>query len=233
MYTIQETCTPTRVNENKRLKLFAAFQMMHDCDDMWIESEPFSKHIFESEHRAQLLASRQVDIIRVPQMGERLTISTAIYECKPLFGFRNDIIRDAQGQPCYVSYSQGAFVDVNTGKLKGLPQEMIDSLTYDEKYPMEYTERRVRLPKVQPTACPPVIVRRDDIDYNHHMNNCCYIRIAAELLPADFEPRRVRIEYKVAARQGEALTPLLYTDAGLYYVELKCERGVCAVMSFE
>lgn len=110
---------------------------------------------------------------------------------------------------------------------------MIDSLTYDEKYPMEYTERRVRLPKVEPTVCPPVIVRRDDIDYNHHMNNCCYIRIAAELLPVDFEPRRVRIEYKVAARQGEALTPLLYTDAGLYYVELKCERGVCAVMSFE
>lgn len=233
MFTIQETCTPTRVDEHKRLKLFAAFQMMHDCDDLWLDSEPYAKKVFEEDRRAQLLASRQVDILRVPQLREKLTISTAIYECKPLFGFRNDIIRDEKGEPCYISYSQGAFVDIETGKLKALPQEVVDSLTYDEKYPMEYTDRRVRLPKVEPIQCEAVEVRRDDIDYNHHMNNCCYIRIALELLPADFEPKRVRIEYKVAARQGELLTPLLYTDEGHYYIELKCERGTCSIMAFE
>ena len=233
MFTIEETCTPTRVDENKRLKLFSAFQMMHDCDDLWIDSEPVAKHTFESQHRAQLLAARQVDILRVPELREKLTISTAIYECKPLFGFRNDIIRDAEGRPCYVSYSQGAFIDLETAKLSPLPQDMIDSLTMDEKYPMEYCERRIRLPKVEPTECAPVMVMRDDIDYNHHMNNCCYIRIAQELLPTDFEPHRVRIEYKVAARLGESLTPLLYHDAGIYYVVLQCERGVSAVMSFE
>lgn len=233
MFTIQETCTPTRVDEHKRLKLFAAFQMMHDCDDLWLDSEPYAKKVFEEDCRAQLLASRQVDILRVPQLREKLTISTAIYECKPLFGFRNDIIRDEKGEPCYISYSQGAFVDIETGKLKALPQEVVDSLTYDEKYPMEYTDRRVRLPKVEPIQCEAVEVRRDDIDYNHHMNNCCYIRIALELLPSDFEPKRVRIEYKVAARQGELLTPLLYTDEGHYYIELKCERGTCSIMAFE
>lgn len=233
MFILQETCTPTRVDENRRLKLYSAIQMMTDCDELWVDSEPFSKHTFESENRAQLLASRQVDIIRVPELRERLTISTAIYECKPLFGFRNDIIRDEQGEPCYVSYCMGAFIDLATGKLKPLPQEMIDSLTYDEQYPMEYTERRVRLPKVEPVEGMPVSVGRDDIDYNHHMNNACYVRVAVEQLPADFEPRRMRIEYKVPARQGETLVPLLYEEDGRYYVELKCERGTCAVMSFE
>ena len=29
MYKIEEKCTPTRVDENKQLKLFSAFQMMH------------------------------------------------------------------------------------------------------------------------------------------------------------------------------------------------------------
>lgn len=233
MYTIEETCTPTRVDENKRLKLYSAFQMMHDCDDLWIDSEPVSKRIFETEHRAQLLAARQVDIIRVPELREKLTITTSIYECKPLFGFRNDIIRDEQGEPCYVSYSQGAFIDMKTAKLSPLPQEMIDSLTIDEKYPMEYCDRRVRLPKVNPMECDQVIVTRDDIDYNHHMNNCCYIRIAQELLPQDYQPKRVRIEYKVAARQGDMLTPLLYTEGSNYFVELKCDRGTCSVIAFE
>lgn len=233
MFTIQETCTPTRVDENKRLKLFAAFQMMHDCDDLWIDSEPLSKQIFEKEHRAQLLASRQVDIIRVPEMCERLTISTSIYECKPLFGFRNDIIRDEQGNPCYVSYSMGAFIDLQTAKLSPLPQEMIESLTMDEKYPMEYTDRRIRLPKVEGKECECVRVKHDDIDYNHHMNNCCYIRIAQELLPIGFLPRRVRVEYKVAARLDEILTPYFYVEKDVYFVELRCNRGVCAVISFE
>ena len=103
----------------------------------------------------------------------------------------------------------------------------------DEKFPMEYCDRRVRLPKVEPTVCAPVVVTRDDIDYNHHMNNCCYIRIAQELIPADFNIKRVRIEYKVAARQGEELTPLVYEDDNKYYIELKCERGTCAVIAFE
>ena len=207
--------------------------MMHDCDDLWIDSEPYAKEVFEKEHRAQLLAARQVDIIRVPELREMLTISTSIYECKPLFGFRNDIIRDEQGEPCYVSYSMGAFIDLQTAKLSPLPQEMINSLTMDEKYPMEYCDRRVRLPKVEPAVCAPVVVTRDDIDYNHHMNNCCYIRIAQELIPSDFNIKRVRIEYKVAARQSEELTPLVYVEGNKYYIELKCERGTCAAIAFE
>lgn len=34
------------------------------------------------------------------------------------------------------------------------------------------------------------------------------------------------------ARLGEQLTPLLYTDEGRFFVELKCDRGVCTVMEF-
>lgn len=233
MYSIQETCTPTRVDENSHLKLFCAFQMMNDCDDMWLDSEPVAKECLRGEGRAQLLASRQVDIIRVPSIGERLSISTAIYECKPLFGFRNDVIRDEKGEPCYISYSMGAFIDSTTGRLKPLPQEVIDSLTYDEKMEMEYTDRRIRLPKVEPVACEPVKVLRDDIDYNRHMNNCCYVRIGLELLPAEFEVRRVRVEYKVPARLGELLTPFHYEEAGIHYIELKSERGINALISFE
>ena len=55
--------SPTRVDENKLLKLFSAFQMMHDCDGLWIDSEPYAKEVFEKGHRAQLLAARQVDFV--------------------------------------------------------------------------------------------------------------------------------------------------------------------------
>ena len=37
---------------------------------------------------------------------------------KPMFGFRNTFIYDAEGNPCYKTWSMGAFVDRVAGKLK-------------------------------------------------------------------------------------------------------------------
>ena len=37
----------------------------------------------------QLLASRQVEIVRVPKYKERLKTVTTVFEVKPMFGFRN------------------------------------------------------------------------------------------------------------------------------------------------
>ena len=36
-----------------------------------------------------------------------------------------------------------------------------------------------------------------------------------------------------ASYHGEELTPLVYVDDNKYYIELKCERGTCAVIAFE
>lgn len=32
---------------------------------------------------------------------------------------------------------------------------------------------------------------------------------------------------------SEELTPIVYVDDNKYYIELKCERGTCAVIAFE
>lgn len=208
MFTFPAIVRPSACDKNGRLKLFAAFQMFQDCSELWMESEPYLKQRYLEEGRAQLLASRQVQIVRVPNFGERLTVSTSIWECQPLFGYRNTIIRDVQGQPCYVTWSLGAFVDHNTGALRKLSQDIIDSLTYDEKYPMEYQDRKIVLPKaVEPEILTPVPVTRDDIDYNNHVNNAQYIRIALECVDASFEPKGVRVEWKRAAHLGDTLTP--------------------------
>lgn len=37
--------------------------MMQDCSEMWIDSEPGVKEYFASQNMAQLLASRQVEIM--------------------------------------------------------------------------------------------------------------------------------------------------------------------------
>lgn len=66
MYSIKYKVTTSTCDSEGQLKLYSALQMMQDCSEMWIDSEPVVKQYFTQQNMAQLLATRQVEIIRVP-----------------------------------------------------------------------------------------------------------------------------------------------------------------------
>ena len=233
MFTTHEVVSPSKVDEQGNLKLFSATQMMQDCSQLWLDSEPFAARFFRENNRAQLLVSRQIDIIRVPRYGEKLSITTSIFEFKELYGFRNTVIRDEAGHPCYVTWSMGAFISLETNKLAKLPQELTDSITIDEKYPMEYVDRKIRIPAGESTTFEEIHPRKDDIDFNHHINNAQYMRMAMEYLPEDFLPVRIRIEYKNPVRMGDVITPALQSIDGGYLFTLKNGTTLCCVIEFK
>ena len=207
MYSLDYQVTTSTCDSEGKLKLYSALQMMQDCSEMWIDSEPVAHKFFTDNNMTQLLATRQVEVVRVPRFKERLTVTTSIYEVMPMYGFRNTFIRDAQGQPCYRTWSMGAFVDLATGKLARIAPDAIASLTLE-----------------------PVTVMRADIDYNRHMNNANYVRIAMELLPEGFEVRDLRVEYRIAAKLGDRLTPTLYPIDGGHIVSLAIDGQPSAII---
>lgn len=230
MYTLDYLVTTSTCDSEGRLKLYSALQMMQDCSEMWIDSEPAARKFFNDNNMTQLLATRQVEVIRVPRFKERLTVTTSIYEVMPMYGFRNTFIRDAQGNPCYRTWSMGAFVDLATGKLARISDDAIASLTLEPKQEMNYRGRRISLPKQDGTVMDPVRVMRADIDYNRHMNNANYVRIAMELLPEGFEVRDMRVEYRIAARLDDLLTPTVYSIEGGYIVSLAVNGQPSAII---
>ncbi len=230
MYTLNYQVTTSCCDSEGKLKLFSALQMMQDCSEMWIDSEPTARKFFTDNNMTQLLATRQVEVVRVPRFKEALTVTTSIYEVMPMYGFRNTFIRDAQGEPCYRTWSMGAFIDLATGKLARLSDAAIASLTLEPKQEMNYRGRRIILPKEAGTVLDPVQVMRADIDYNHHMNNANYVRIAMELLPEGFEVKDMRVEYRIAARLGDLLTPTLYPIDGGYIIALTIDGATSAII---
>ena len=232
MYTLNYKVTTSCCDSEGKLKLYSALQMMQDCSEMWIDSEPTARKFFTDNNMTQLLATRQVEVLRVPRYKEDLTVTTSIYEVMPMYGFRNTFIRDAQGQPCYRTWSMGAFVDLSTGKLARIADDAIASLTLDPKQEMDYRGRRIILPKQEGSVMESVMVMRADIDYNRHMNNANYVRIAMELLPEGFEVRDMRVEYRIAAKLGDMLTPTLYPIDGGYIVALDIDGQPSAIIEF-
>ena len=182
---------------------------------------------------AQLLASRQVEVVRVPSFKEQLTVTTSVYGMKPMYGFRNTFIYDAKGKPCYRTWSMGAFVDKSTGKLKRVDEATIASMHLEPQLEMNYRDRRIILPREGGQVLDPIRVMRADIDYNRHMNNANYVRMAAELLPEGFQVSGLRVEYRVAARLGDMLTPTVYHAAdGAWIVTLSIGADACAIIEF-
>ncbi len=232
MYSLSYKVTTSTCDSEGRLKLYSALQMMQDCSEMWIDSEPLIKQYFVEQNMTQLLASRQVEILRVPCFREQLTVTTSVYEVKPMFGFRNTFIYDASGAPCYRTWSMGAFVDKSSGKLKRIEPEALQSLTLEPRLEMNYADRRIMLPKEGGTVLPAIPVMRADIDYNRHVNNANYIRMAMELLPDDFVPQGLRVEYRVPARLGDRLTPTVCQADNAITVSLAIGSETSAIVEF-
>ena len=232
MYSLKYKVTTSTCDSEGRLKLYSALQMMQDCSEMWIDSEPGVKKYFTEQDMAQLLATRQVEIIRVPEFKEELTVTSTVYDVKPMFGFRNTFIYDAEGEPCYKTWSMGAFVDKSTGKLKRIDDNTIASMALEPQLEMNYKDRRIKLPKEGGETREPIKVLRADIDYNKHVNNANYVRMAMELLPQDFEVRRLRVEYRVAAKLGDTLVPTIYHAEGTFTVSLSVGNEISAIIEF-
>jgi acyl-ACP thioesterase len=169
----------------------------------------------------------------MPVYGERLRVETRVYDCKSFLGYRNTVIYDEEDRPCVVSWSIGAFVNLETGRPEKLPAAVIAGLRFDPKFDMEYLGKKIALPEEPGEKLPPLGVSRNDIDFNRHMNNAHYVRIAVELLPEDFRTLRFRIEYKSPAKYGGLLYPERGVREGAVFLRLNDAEGrPYAVMEF-
>lgn len=207
MFSLNERIGPSRIDESGRLKLSAALDLLQDCSLLWMTSEPVFYAYLQENGLGMFLVSRQMDIIRLPAFGDKVTVRTGVYDCRGFYGHRNTAIYGQDGSPCVLTWSLGAFVDRATGKIVRLPPEVIKTVTFDRKIDMEYLDKKIAVPSVPGRSVSPVPVRRCDIDFYGHMNNAKYVEAAMELLPENYKPRRLRIEYKAPARQGALLYP--------------------------
>lgn len=152
----------------------------------------------------------QIDIDRLPQLGEQISAITFPFSYRHFLGLRNNLMKTADGEILIRSWSVWSMVNLKEGKLARLPQKVIDLDPVDPKLDMEYTDRKIDLPDLAGQAQPPVQVTPIMLDENGHLNNAWFVRMALDLLPHDRNPRRLRVEYRKQAFLGDRITPVLY-----------------------
>jgi acyl-ACP thioesterase len=210
MFEIRRELGRSSVGVDSTLSLDAMADILQDCSIFHVDSMKSQKEYMKRNHIEIFYASRQIDIIRLPVYHENITVKTWIFDCKRPYAYRNTIILDKDEKVCIASFSIGAFVDTHTGKAVLMPKEFVTQILTEQKYPMQYLDRKIALPDIEPKEAEPVVVLKAHMDFNKHVNNAKYITIAQEYMPEGYTCGRMRAEYKIPAKYKDVMIPKIY-----------------------
>lgn len=201
-------------------KLIDHFQ---DCYNFQLESQGLDLEYFKNISQTWLASSWQLVIKRMPVIYEKVTAATSVYSCKSVFGYRNYMLYDEQGNICVEGNSVGIYIDVNTGKLMKVPKEEIEKYNIEPKLDIEYLPSKIDIPE-NGEEREHFVITKQYLDTNNHVNNAQYIYMTEEYLPDDFEVRTLRVEYKNAAKHGNVIVPIIYRQENIILVTL-CDEN--------
>lgn len=228
-YSFDSRIRYSEIGEDGKMTLNGILNYFQDCSIFHSEHVGRGLAHLKETKRVWVLLSWQVEICRYPDLGEKVTISTWPYDFRGFIGYRNFIMKDAAGKKLAWANSIWVFLDMETGRPVRLPEDEVSAYPLDMKLDMEYADRKIVMPDGGDIQ-EPVVIHREYLDTNHHVNNGQYVKIAAGYLPEDFPVRRMRAEYKKQALLGDVLIPRVVQEAGRAYVALEFEDGRTGVI---
>lgn len=234
MYSLKYRIGSSALCGRKTLRYSALVDYMQDSSVFHLLSLGELQEYFNNFNIGMYVVSRQIDIVRLPCYAETITLSTYVYECRTLYGFRNTMIYGENGDICAKCYSIGAFIDFGIKKPVKMPAKVIKNIPIYEKADMEYLPRKIALHDTasEIKTSEPIKIRKYHIDANEHVNNARYIDLAEEILPYDFNVKRIRLDFRTPAKLGDIIVPVAYFYENKVVVDLKCEDISCALVEF-
>ena len=224
MYEFNSRVRYSEIDHHGTLTLPALINYFQDCSTFQSEDVGLGTEVLKAEKRACILSYWQVIAERYPALGERITIGTFPTEFKGLFGNRNFYIKDERGHMIAKAYSVWVFLDTETGRPVRPEEKDIKPYGMGEALDMPYEGRKISLPE-ETEVLEAFPVRRYHIDTNEHVNNCQYVQMALEFLPADRQFRQIRVEYKKSAVLGDVIYPKRSREEERTIIELCAENG--------
>lgn len=206
MYTFDSRVRYSEITEDGTLSVNSIIDYMQDCTNF--HSEDLGAGIaWHKENRLMwVLNSWQIVIESYPEMGENITIGTQAYGFEKMFGYRNFLITDAEGNCVAKANSVWVLMDLKKNRPMIVTPEIGDIYGTAEPLEMEYAPRKIKIPSggVEKEG---FVVREYHLDTNHHVNNRQYVQMAMTALGRKEKIRELRAEYKKQAVLGDEIIP--------------------------
>lgn len=225
MYEFESRIRYSEVGLDQKLRYTALMNYLQDCSTFQSEDLGIGLEYLYNFDLAWVVNSWQIDIIKLPKLGDRVIIGTLPYKLKGFIGYRNFYMKDAvTGE--YLAKANSVWTLINLKDVKPVKatQEMIDAYVLSEPIDMEYLDRKITL-NGKESMMEPISVTRDNLDSNNHVNNEQYIQIAMRYIPSGYNVNRLLVEYKKSAYLGDTFYPVLIENDDYIGVSLDDSDG--------
>lgn len=232
-YTFDTRIRYSECDHRGTLTLPGIINYLQDCSTFQSEDIGFGVEKIKEQKRAWILSYWQIVVERYPKMMEKVTVGTFASKFKGIIGERNFFLNDAEGRRIVSAASVWVHMDTERMRPVRPSEEEINAYGEEEPLDMEYEGRKIVLPEhIKELESFPI--RRYHIDTNEHVNNCQYVQMALEMIPADKIIRQVRVEYRKSAVYGDVIYPKLAEAVDCTIVELCDAQGnIFAVVEFK
>lgn len=233
MYSFTSRIRFSEVDTHLNLTLGSVIDYFQDCSTFHSEAAGMSIARLNEKKRAWLLSSWQIVPVRLPKLGEKVTVSTWPYAFRGFFGYRNFTMTGEDGECLVYANSIWIYLDTETGRPVKVDEDQKTSFPLEEKFLMEYADRKICVPEEMEEQ-ESFQVAKHHLDINHHVNNARYIKMAEEYLPEGFVIEEMQAEYKKAAMLHDVIVPRVAREDGRLTVALTDAGGrPYAVMVFQ
>lgn len=222
MYQMKGRIRYSEIGYKNELTPVGLVNYFQDCSTFQSEDVGLGLGYLKGIERAWLLSSWQIDIQRMPLMGEEVIVSTWPYDFKGFIGYRNYTMTDSDGNTLAAANSLWTLVDLAKHCPVRVTEREIKGYQVHEKFDMEYLPRKIKVAN-EGQKQDAIIIGRERIDTNGHMNNGQYISLAGEFVPDDLAFDRVRVEYKKEVKYGSKVIPVVH----------KMEQSIAVVLENE
>ncbi|MBR7089355.1 MAG: acyl-[Lachnospiraceae bacterium] len=223
----------SQVDEEQRLSIPALIDILQDSSTFQSEDLGLGISYCREKKVFWVLNSWQVEIDRLPELCEKVTVFTFPVDFNRFVGRRCFGIR--VGNDTIVrAFTTWALLSTETFKPALLTEEMIERYQTEEALPMGKISRKIHVPEGGVQA-DPMKIEAIHLDANHHVNNGKFVQIAASYVPGGRTCSGFRAQYLNQAFLGDTIYPRVF-DLGEdgYIVSLENGDGApYAVMEFK
>lgn len=174
---------------------------------------------------AWMTCSWQLEIVRYPKHGEEITVCTWPYGFKAFIGERNCLMKTKDGETLVKANSLWSFMDMEAGRPKKVPDDVIAMYGVEDPLDMEYKPRKIPVPKEGGQVLPELVVERHHLDSLGHVNNGQYVKMALDYRRTVGRVKNFRAEYKMQAHLGDVIIPIRYEEEDREIIVLGAQDG--------
>lgn len=233
MYEFPSRVRYSAADKDGFLTLQGILDYFQDCSTFQSEDLGIGIEYLKKQDMVWVLSFWQIAVRRYPKIGEYIVVGTAPYDFKGFLGYRNFLLRTKEGEELACANSIWTLMHISKMRPVKANQAMKDAYVLEDRYPMDYADRKILLPENSREGAP-IVVKQHHLDTNSHVNNGQYVRMALDLVPEGPRVKQLRAEYKKSAVLNDVIYPHIGESGQGEVISLCDEKGnPYAVISLE